>query len=113
MPLPAGYLLFREQHIRHGDGAKSSLADEASIIGALFRLDIDVDVNVANGPLPRGVALGWLNRVRRKDQVHIRNPALRTERRSIRQPGTGTIGAYCAHEQDSCALEQAHGFGPA
>ena len=36
VPLPARYLLFGKQDIRHGDGAKSSLADEASVIGALL-----------------------------------------------------------------------------
>ncbi len=72
VPRPARYLLLREQHVRHGDGAEARLADEPPIVGTFFRIHVHMDVNIADGALPGGVALGLLDRLGGKDEVHTR-----------------------------------------
>ena len=74
MSLAPRYPLLGKQHVRHRDGTKSRFADEALIVGSLLGLDVDMNVDVADGPLPGGVTPGWFNAVGREHQIQFCAP---------------------------------------
>ena len=74
VPLAPRYPLLGKQHVRHRDGAEVRFADEALIIGSLLGFDVDVNVDVADGPLPCRVTPGWFDTVGREHQIHFCAP---------------------------------------